>query len=59
MQSIVMSEMITTVPGEEIRKSQGIWMFTYMLMINEKNIFLILVISCLTETISLDLIKTI
>lgn len=36
MQSIVTFEMITSVLGGEIRKSQRIWMFTQILMINEK-----------------------
>lgn len=60
MQCTVMFEMITHVLGREIRKSQKIWMFTYILMINEKSIiFLILVISSLTETINLDPVETV
>lgn len=60
MQCTVMFEMITNVLGREIRKSQKIWMFTYILMINEKSIiFLILVISSLTETINLDPVETV
>lgn len=60
MQCIVMFEMITNVLGREIRKSQKIGMFTYILMINEKSIiFLILMISSLTETINLDPVETV
>lgn len=60
MQCTVMFEMITNVLGREIRKSQKIWMFTYILMINEKSIiFLILMISSLTETINLDPVETV